>query len=110
MRNWSENYNSFDDYERDEKNKKIHILIIYDISENKTRTKLVKFLLGYGYRVQKSAFEAIVTKSQLKKIIKNISNYLDEENDSIRIYRMYYDDVIIFGKNFSIEDEEIIII
>ncbi len=69
------------------------ILIIYDIEEDKTRTKVVRVLESYGIRVQKSAFEChlknkriIELKSQLKKIV--------TEEDSIRIYHVketYFD-------------------
>ena len=41
---------------------KVFVLIIYDITDNKKRLKLSKLLLGYGFRIQKSAFEAMITK------------------------------------------------
>ena len=37
------------------------VLVIYDIVDNKKRLKLSKYLLGYGIRVQKSAFEMMIT-------------------------------------------------
>ena len=40
----------------------VFVLIIYDIVDNKKRIKLSKMLLGYGFRIQKSAFEAIIPK------------------------------------------------
>ena len=33
------------------------VLVIYDISENRRRARMVKCLERYGVRVQKSAFE-----------------------------------------------------
>lgn len=39
------------------------VLVIYDVVDNKKRLKLSKYLLGYGIRVQKSAFEMIDRKS-----------------------------------------------
>ena len=67
---------------------KIYVLIIYDIVSTKRRNKLVKFLQGYGVRVQKSAFEAIVQKRQYREILQKIGTYLDGKEDSIRIYRI----------------------
>ena len=40
--------------------KKYFVLIIYDISDNKRRNNMVKILSSYGFRVQKSAFEAML--------------------------------------------------
>ena len=42
------------------------VLVIYDIVDNKKRLKLSKYLLGYGIRVQKSAFEMMIGKGQMK--------------------------------------------
>jgi len=38
------------------------VLIIYDIVDDKRRSKYVKFISSFGFRVQKSAFEAKVDK------------------------------------------------
>ena len=38
---------------------RLFILIIYDITNNSKRVKFAKMLLGYGFRIQKSAFEAM---------------------------------------------------
>ena len=56
-----ENENYFFDIEEKPDNDKVFVLIIYDIVDNKRRLKLAKFLAGYGFRVQKSAFEAVNT-------------------------------------------------
>lgn len=40
------------------------VLIIYDIINNKTRSKMVKLLESYGRRVQKSAFEVLIASRQ----------------------------------------------
>ena len=46
------------------------ILIIYDIVDNKRRTKFAKLLEGYGTRVQKSAFEAMLSQKSYEKLVK----------------------------------------
>ena len=43
------------------------VLVIYDIIDNKRRTRLVKILEGFGFRVQKSAFEARLSERQYQK-------------------------------------------
>lgn len=62
-------------------------LIIYDIIDNKKRYRLVKVLEGFGVRVQKSAFETMLTKDKLKSLISKCKKYVAEE-DSLRIYRI----------------------
>ena len=42
--------------------KKIYILVIYDIVSNKRRNAFAKKMNGYGFRVQKSAFEAMISE------------------------------------------------
>ena len=67
--------------------KKKYYLIIYDIKENKKRTKVAKILQGYGFRIQKSAFEAKLDKLQYEKLVRVLTVY-EEEMDSIGIYEI----------------------
>ena len=46
----------------------IYLLVIYDIVSNKRRNAFAKAMNGYGFRVQKSAFEAMVTKALYRKL------------------------------------------
>ena len=47
---------------------KYRVLIIYDITDDKHRLKLSKYLSSFGSRVQKSAFEAKLNKKQYIKL------------------------------------------
>jgi CRISPR-associated endonuclease Cas2 len=53
-------------------NEKMYLAITYDISNNKTRSKIVKILSSYGFRVQKSVFEIEVTKGQFQTLKKSL--------------------------------------
>lgn len=66
--------------------KRYIILIIYDIVDNRRRLKMVECLEKYGLRVQKSAFEAYITKKQYEKLEREASLLIDVEADSLRIY------------------------
>lgn len=66
--------------------RKYIVLIIYDIVDNKTRYKMVKCLENYGLRVQKSAFEAFLTKEKCEKMAQEASQIIDISTDSLRIY------------------------
>lgn len=65
---------------------RLFILIIYDITNNSKRVKFAKLLLGYGFRIQKLAFEAVLTKTKYEKLKQEIPEFVDKEEDSIRIY------------------------
>jgi CRISPR-associated protein Cas2 len=66
--------------------KRFIVLIIYDIVENKSRNAMVHCLEKYGLRVQKSAFEAYVTKRKYEKLVQESSGLIDKTTDSLRIY------------------------
>ncbi|WP_293729467.1 CRISPR-associated endonuclease Cas2 [uncultured Phascolarctobacterium sp.] len=72
--------------------KKFIVLMIYDIVDNKRRNKMVKCLETYGVRVQKSAFEALLTRKQYDKMLRESSALIDEAVDSLRVYVL--DDII----------------
>lgn len=62
------------------------VLVIYDIVVNKERNRMVKCLEKYGVRVQKSAFEAYLTKQKYEKLMQETSAIIDPQTDSLRIY------------------------
>lgn len=66
--------------------KKYIVLIIYDITDNKMRNKMVNLLQRYGLRVQKSAFEAYITKRKYQKLLQEAPALIDTGTDSLRIY------------------------
>ena len=70
--------------------KKLYVLIIYDIVDNKRRVKFAKFLEGYGKRVQKSAFEAMLSSQRYEKMVREIPKYIElkDNEDNVRIYRI----------------------
>ena len=86
------------------------VLIIYDIVDTKRRGKLARYLQGYGNRVQKSAFEAKLSKKQYDKLIREVPKYCEPE-DSIRVYKIIgKGQVVSWGLIKPEEDEEIILI
>ncbi len=89
---------------------KVYALVIYDIIENKKRTRFAKFMNAFGTRVQKSCFEVALPLSGYNKMMKHIGKFCGEE-DSIRVYRLSgKNHVYTWGKMGIIEDEEVIIV
>lgn len=89
---------------------RIFVLIIYDIVDNKRRLKFAKFLLSYGFRVQKSAFEAFVSHYKCKRLIERIPLFV-AKGDSIRLYKLTgKGQVMAWGEESPMDLEEIVVI
>jgi CRISPR-associated protein Cas2 len=104
---------NFEDAEVIEKmsNKTFLILVIYDIVENKQRTKIAKKLLGWGERVQRSAFECHLTIKQYDLMLRDILPLVNEELDLLRVYRLTgHAELRVWGKIPETYDEEVVII
>ncbi len=64
-------------------------LVVYDISDNKRRRKLFKFLLGYGINVQLSVFEVFLDKNSLNFVKKEIKKIINPKEDVVYIFPYY---------------------
>lgn len=86
------------------KNYKEHLLICYDIENDKNRRLLSKLLDGYGFRVQKSVYEIYIEVRELSKLkVKLVSLY--GETDSIRMYDLEHISApIVYGQQVMIYD------
>lgn len=78
------------------------MLVTYDVnttSESGSRRlrKVAKICQDYGQRVQNSVFECLVDPAQLVILKHKLKEVIDEENDSIRFYRI--------GKNWQVRVE-----
>ena len=62
------------------------VLVIYDITDDRRRTRMVKCLERYGIRVQKSAFEAFLTEKKYERMMELTSGLIDSATDSLRVY------------------------
>ena len=62
------------------------VLVIYDIKDDRRRTRMVKCLERYGIRVQKSAFEAFLTEKKYERMMELTSGLIDPATDSLRVY------------------------
>ena len=77
------------------------VLIIYE---------LAKLLSGYGKRVQKSAFEAMLTTQRYNKLIEEIPRYIDKTEDNVRIYKITGKGKVTSWGEVPEFDEEIVLI
>ena len=66
----------------------MHIVISYDISEDKRRTKIHSILKSYGQWMQYSVFECELTKTEYAKLRSRLGKIINNETDSIRFYSL----------------------
>ena len=89
----------------DDDNRKL-VLIIYDIIDNKRRLAMVKLLESYGRRVQKSAFEAVLTNRMYSEVISGIRKIITEE-DNVRMYRLNSsNEILLIGTSDTVYNDE----
>ncbi len=65
----------------------MHILISYDVPEDKRRTKIHKILKSYGQWMQYSVFECTdLNETQYAKLRSRLSKVIKPEEDSILFF------------------------
>lgn len=62
------------------------VLVVYDIADDKRRTKLATFLGGYGRRVQYSVFECFLSLMDMQKLHHQIAKLVKPDEDNVRLY------------------------
>ena len=62
------------------------VLVVYDISNDRRRTKLHDALLSFGTPVQYSVFECIVDPKRLKKMKETAMRTIKPRKDRVRFY------------------------
>ncbi|MBW4592499.1 MAG: CRISPR-associated endonuclease Cas2 [Brasilonema angustatum HA4187-MV1] len=62
------------------------VLIVYDIPEDKRRTKLSNFLEGYGRRVQLSVFECFLSLEEMRELHEKVKKLVKPVEDNVRFY------------------------
>lgn len=62
------------------------VVVIYNIPDDKRRTKLATFLKGYGRRVQKSVFECFLSLAEMRVLCEQVQRRIQLEDDNVRFY------------------------
>ena len=62
------------------------VLVVYDIADDRRRTKLATFLEGYGRRVQESVFECFLSLPEMQKLHQRIAHRIKLPEDNVRLY------------------------
>lgn len=67
----------------------MYLVIVYDVNVDRVN-KVHKFLKSYLHWQQNSVFEGKVTQSQYNEITTKLKDLIDEDDDSIIIYKFPY--------------------
>jgi CRISPR-associated protein Cas2 len=68
------------------KAKKLFVVVAYDISNTRKRTKVSKILEQYGVRINRSVFECMFTKDQFDRIKKELKAKINSKTDVLVFY------------------------
>ncbi|TKI70027.1 CRISPR-associated endonuclease Cas2 [Sulfurimonas crateris] len=88
------------------------IIVSYDISDDKLRTRFSKFLLKYGFRLQYSIFQIRNSKRILSLVSSEIKNKFEKrfgQTDSVIIFNLS-EQCKITRYGYAKNDEEDLII
>jgi CRISPR-associated protein Cas2 len=83
------------------------VIITYDVNEKRI-TKVRKILRKYIFWVQNSVFEGEITEGKLAKCESEIKKVIHEDEDSVFIYKIYYNgrfEKKVLGLEKSVNDE-----
>lgn len=94
------------------------ILITYDVNTQDAKgrarlRKVAKKCLNYGVRVQNSVFECVVDPAQLRVLKHELTELIDKEKDSLRLYdlgKQYRTKVEHIGAKPTLSVEESLIL
>ncbi|MCS7256859.1 MAG: CRISPR-associated endonuclease Cas2 [Thermomicrobium sp.] len=64
------------------------VVICYDIVDDSKRTRLYKWLQGYGTPVQRSVFECDLRANELDRVRRYLRRIADPREDGVRVYTL----------------------
>lgn len=62
------------------------VIVVYDITDNKRRTKMFKAMKNFGTPIQFSAFECILNEKGFQEIQEIIRKIISRDKDKVRLY------------------------
>ncbi|RLB12431.1 MAG: CRISPR-associated endonuclease Cas2 [Deltaproteobacteria bacterium] len=86
----------------------MYVMISYDIVNDRTRNKVMKFLKDFGNHVQYSVFECDISEEQFKRLKQGIEALINKREDRVRYYvicKACIKRVVISGWGEMEEDE-----
>jgi len=89
------------------------IVVSYDVTDDRRRTRLAHALEDFGVRVQYSVFECRLEPAQIERLSARVVKLIDQEKDSVRLYRLCQEcagKVVIHGWGKVTQDPEMYVL
>jgi CRISPR-associated protein Cas2 len=89
------------------------IVVVYDISNDKRRTRLHKRLLDYGNPVQYSVFECLLAAEEVKKMKAAVRKITRPRLDHVRYYpvcKTCREKIEVLGRAEVTQEKEVIVV
>lgn len=64
----------------------MHVVIAYDVAQDRRRQAVVRALEDVGDRVQFSVFEAVLDAGLLESTLRRLAALIEPNEDSVRVY------------------------
>ncbi len=94
-------------------NNELNLFIVcYDISNDRTRTRLADDLKDFGARRQGSVFEVKVTPERYERLLALLNQVELDKDDSIAVYPVHddaRDDIIYLGKQPENDPQDVFV-
>jgi CRISPR-associated protein Cas2 len=65
----------------------VTVVVAYDISEDKRRSRVAAVLQAYGDRIQRSVFVATLDTQRLQEVRQRIGEIINPTTDSVYVFR-----------------------
>ncbi len=65
-----------------------HLVVSYDVTDDRRRARLAELLRDYVDRVQKSVFEGPVAEARVERLRRGVTDLIDHAEDSVRVYTL----------------------
>ncbi len=86
----------------------MHLLLCYDVVDDRRRTRLFRHARGFLRPVQESVFEGRVPASRVASLLDEVKRIIDPETDTVRVYRLCAgcrDWTLVLGTAVVVPDE-----
>ena len=65
-----------------------HLVIVYDVADDRRRTRVANALLDCGVRVGYSVFELRLSVAQAVRLLDRVARLIDTSTDRVHLYRL----------------------
>lgn len=87
----------------------MHLIVCYDIVENRNRTRVARKMIGFLQRVQKSVFEGELADNRVEALRQMLLEEIDASTDTVHIFMLCgrcVAAVEVMGVGVYVEDDD----